>query len=338
MQDPLTDMYPNKDFLITAGIFIVLSLLLPSCHETKMTALQCPRVSTSNHNKAAKINKRDKNKTFIANLIVNQREKSVSNLARVVRKNRLKNNVVFNSSPISKNPIAPDSENIINPDKTAYLKGLTASIDNNIIPLRLNNSDLILIKKDRIKKQPSDINKMQPNFCDTIILKSGSIVIGKVVKSGSSTISYRICDESKGPAISILKSDISEIRNSNGEKIFVTSSYLYSSRGNNKERKTEVFGFVGFLLSLIGLNSSGVYVINLLYYIGVFGISFYYIMIPMGYLGIILGIISLIRIRRNQNKYKGRVLAKLSLIIGISIEAIITLEQIIIFIFFLMTI
>lgn len=325
-----------KPFLTIIALAFVCSFLFFSCRVSRTDALRCPQVLTKENNKVLAKYKTNRNKVFIPKYRATIRKQPARQLISFSQKKHGKNINVLKNTPINENVTLSGPAYLYGLSKIEYTKRLIASIDNKIIPLRFNYSDPRLVQKDGNTRQYEANNAILQNFCDTIILKSGSKIFGKVVEIGQKTVIYRICDDSKAPVISILKSDISEIRNSNGGKTYLTSSNLSSPLVNNKERKTEAFGLAGFILSLISLISLGINVINLLFYpMELFGTSFYYLIIPMGLLGIILGIISLIRIRRNPNKYKGKAFAKLSLIIGIIPVATVVLAGIILFILLL---
>jgi hypothetical protein len=143
----------------------------------------------------------------------------------------------------------------------------------------------------------------QQTGCDTIVLKSGSRIIGKVEEIGQSEIRYRRCDNITGPVISIAKSGVNRILYVNGtHEVMVSDSPIVIGSPYVKPVystapvKSEPLGIVGFIGSLIGLFIAGV---------------------PLGTLGVIFGAISLGKVKREPARFRGRGIAIAAIIIGI---------------------
>ena len=194
-------------------------------------------------------------------------------------------------------------EGVSDLNKIEYSKGLIASIDNVIIPLGMNSTTALSLKKTDLTERLNNLIITQSSGCDIIVLKSGSILIGKVEEIGQNEIKYRKCNNLNGPIISISKSDVSVIIYTNGtHEIFTSTNATVSgynnatTTDNNTTIKTEGLGVTGFVSSLVGLFVAG---------------------IPLGLIGVIFGSISLSKIKKNPNKFKGKGLAIASIIIGI---------------------
>jgi len=194
-------------------------------------------------------------------------------------------------------------EGVSDLNKIEYSKGLIASIDNVIIPLGMNSTTALSLKKTDLTERLNNLIITQSSGCDIIVLKSGSILIGKVEEIGQNEIKYRKCNNLNGPIISISKSDVSVIIYTNGtHEIFTSTNATVSgynnatTTDNNTTIKTEGLGVTGFVSSLVGLFVAG---------------------IPLGLIGVIFGGISLSKIKKNPNKFKGKGLAIASIIIGI---------------------
>lgn len=283
-------------YLITfIGTLLFLSFVLISCRSTKIAAVSCPEFSENKSNKVTEYNKRNRNKVITSHCKVNIKKQPVDQFAGLSRKNRVKDIVVFNNSQVKKKGTISELERISGLSKIEYSHGLTASIEEPIIPFERNNITAHSLKKVDMTEQPEDIIITQPEVCDTIVLKSGSVVIGKVAEIGQNEIKYRRCDNLNGPIISISESDVSVIKYPNGTRDFFTSKNTVAFSDSNATKETDVFGIIGLVFSLAGL----------------FLINF------TGLIGVILGIISLHRIIKHPDKFKGKGIAKASIIVGI---------------------
>ena len=279
------------------GTLLILSFVLFSCSTSKKTALSCPEFSINKNNKVAFDHKRYK--AVISHYRATARKQPV----RLSRKNQRKDIIVFKNSQDQDDSLVTTTKSVSDLNKIEYSKGLIASIDNAIIPFVGNNTYGLSLKKLDSTEQPKDLIITQPSGCDTIVLKSGSLLIGKVEEIGQNEIKYRKCNNLTGPIISILKSDVSVIIYTNGTHEFITSTNALDSSQNNTTTsynnapiKTEGLGIAGFVSSLVGLFIAG---------------------IPLGLVGLIFGGISLSKIKKQPNKFKGKGLAIASIIIGI---------------------
>ena len=185
-------------------------------------------------------------------------------------------------------------------DRIEFSKGLIASTDNVIVS---PGSDESITKQvnpaysgRRMTFQPLQVSK-----CDTIILKTGSVIFAKVEEISQTEVKYRRCDNLSGPLHSIIKSDVSSIRYVNGTRdnftpvVDVTYTPAFSPQ-NSLPQQTQGLAVAGFISSVVGLFIAS---------------------IPLGLLAIIFGGISLKKIRGSQGRLRGRGLAIAGIVIGI---------------------
>jgi hypothetical protein len=157
--------------------------------------------------------------------------------------------------------------------------------------------------------------KPAPPQCDQIVLRNGDVVEAKVKEVGVNEIRYKKCDRPDGPDYTISKRDVLSIKYSNGE-VERFSSGTNSSSSNtarnspassqNDGPRTDPFAIVaisaGGLAIFTGLGS-----------------------LLLGAAAVVFGALSLSRIRKEPNRFKGRGLAMAGMIIGIVAAAAILL-------------
>jgi hypothetical protein len=146
------------------------------------------------------------------------------------------------------------------------------------------------------KQVDSGFIAAQPSGCDTIVFKKGTRVIGKVLEIGLSEVRYRECDNPDSPVISILNSEVFVIKYTNGTRDYFHSDNTMPVPQASTVRKNEGLGTAGFIVSLVG---------------------FFIASIPLGTVAIVFGIISLGKIKKHPEKYKGKGFAIVSLIVGL---------------------
>lgn len=273
-------------------IFLVLSFFQLSCRTTEKSAVSCPEFSIKKNDKLLSNHKGFKKKVLSAHK-VNNRYRALSQSKKNEGK-EIKNKKYISGvlSPI---------ENISDLTKVEYVEGLIASTENVFYPT-INNVTSRSLMKINIFEKSKDSIYLQSTKCDTIILKSGSSLIGKVEEIGQSEIKYRKCNNLSGPLISITKSVVSSILYSNGTRDLFgpTDTYIpnqtNSTYNNNSVLKTEGLGLAGFISGLIGLFIAS---------------------IPLGLIAVIFGSISLSKIKKQSQRYKGKGFAIASIILGI---------------------
>jgi hypothetical protein len=206
---------------------------------------------------------------------------------KIRRNNKLAINLrhsIPHSRPISlksKNHSARVIETQTLPDRTEYLEKLEVSANNVIYS--------------------------QTNICDTIFLRSGSFINGRITRKGLSKIRYRDCNNLSGPIISVRKSDVLSVRYGNDQRNYPAI---------NKKRSDPV-GILGFAFSVTGLLFLG-------------SLSFPFISLILT--GCVLGWISSNRIKNQPEKLKGRGLAEISIVLGYALLIFLALFLVIILI------
>ena len=265
---------------------MISSLVILSCSTSKKSAIACPDISV---NKGYKLSSNHMNN----NLLATNRTKPVKHPSSPSGNNQ------SNYKSLTKNSVITDFNKVSNIESIQYQNThkfsefMIASTDNKLIPPSITTTITPFETVER---------RYQQDRCDTIMLKSGSALVGKVEEIGQTEIKYRKCNNLTGPIISIAKSGVSAIMFSNGShEIFaVDDSALQSNNAyntvNTDERQVEGFGIAGFVAGVAGLFIAG---------------------IPLGIVAIVFGAISLSRIKKNPKKYKGKGLAIASLIIGL---------------------
>lgn len=131
----------------------------------------------------------------------------------------------------------------------------------------------------------------QADDCDTIFLKSGSRLNVKITGTGLIRIRYRECNNPDGAINSLPKSKISFVRYGNQDSI----------PKNTARRKSDPVGIAGFILTIAGLPFLG---------------SLSFALISLLMTGCLLGWISSNRIKKHPDKYKGKGLAEISIVLG----------------------
>jgi hypothetical protein len=270
------------------GPILVLSIALSSCSTSKKGAIDCPPNSLKNSSKISSNHWKAKNNYFFTS----NRTKPVKHSNNSTRRNQSKilvNNSLTNTANNGKVSEIESREYL---NKAEFSKGLIASIDNKLVPLGVPNT---------VNPSETIVWLYQQDRCDTIVLKYGISIIGKVEEIGQTEIKYKKCNNLSGPIIAISKSDVSAILYSNGSHDIFTSQNPVqpinsTSPDNGGVKQTEGFAIGGFVSGLAGL-----FVLPLLF----------------GTVAIVFGAISLSRIKKNPSKYKGKGLAIASIIVGI---------------------
>jgi hypothetical protein len=286
-----------------SGTVLTLSFLFLSCSSSKRTAVSCPDFSSRKINEIAVDHNRTNNKYFASQGGAYAKKQS----AALSGKNHSKKTLALEKSSQKEQSGMWGTENIYNVNKIEYSDGLMASAENRYLPLARSytfaNSPAL---KTSAEQQEESI-LAQTSACDTIVLKSGSRLIGKVEEIGQNEIKYRRCDNLNGPLISISKYDAFKILYSNGTLESFPSDNVINLNNNynndikpvvnNTIVKTEGLAIAGFVIGLAGLFVAG---------------------IPLGLIAGVFGILSLSKIKKYPGRFKGRGLAIASIILGIA--------------------
>jgi hypothetical protein len=281
-------MKTQRHLLPVTGSILVLLIVMISCSPARKSAVSCTEFPVY---KSSRINHQPGNNKWFS---VRHRTAGTNYHASSGKKQN-KNLAVI--EPV-KDVIGRSSIN--NKDKIEFSKGLTASTDNNILALR-NNADLNEKVQSVYTGQSYDLLSPQVSKCDTIILKSGSVIYAKVEEISQTEIKFRKCNNLTGPLNTISKAEVSSIRYINGTRdnfnpVEEPTYQAYVNPQNNIPPQAEGLSVVGFIASIIGLFIAS---------------------IPLGLLAIIFGATGLKKIRRNPARYKGRGLAIASIAIGV---------------------
>ncbi len=148
------------------------------------------------------------------------------------------------------------------------------------------------------------------NECDLIIFRNGDELLVKVSEVLPEEIKYKRCDNLNGPTYTAKKLDVFMVKYANG-----TKDVFLSQQQSNKDDKTkpqnpdvqkqtqldsrnlEPIGLVGFFLGVLGLFLAGG--------------------IVLGITAMIMGVVSLGRIRKMPDRFSGAGFAAFALILGI---------------------
>jgi hypothetical protein len=278
----------NRNFHIVIIFVSILisSLVLSSCSTSKKSAIACPDISLNKGYKFSSNHKKN-------NSLAYDRIKPVKHPSSSSRKNQSKDKGLSKSSILTDLSKEPNIESIQYQNKAQFSELLLASTDNKLIPPSVTTNITPFGTTERT---------FQQDKCDTIMLKSGSSLVGKVEEIGQTEIKYRKCNNLSGPIISIAKSSVTAIMFSNGSHEIFTEdnpglqNNNQSITGNTDVRQVEGFGIAGLAAGVVGLFIAG---------------------IPLGAIAIVFGAISLSRIKKNPKKYSGKGFAIASLILGI---------------------
>lgn len=149
--------------------------------------------------------------------------------------------------------------------------------------------------------------------CDQIVLRNGDVVDAKVKEVGVNEIRYKKCDRQDGPDYTISKSDVLSIKYSNGEVERFTAAVGNAPRsntGNNRQTynapannqqdgpKTDPF-------AIVAISAGGLAILT------------GYGAFLLGVAALVFGALSLSRIKKQPDRFKGKGLALAGMIAGI---------------------
>ncbi|MBN1143561.1 MAG: DUF4190 domain-containing protein [Bacteroidales bacterium] len=285
--------------VLIAGLLI--SLIFVSCGNSKKTAVPCPDFSKSRSYRSyyketgkapsvqfaqrETVRKRTHAYQVVENASGDQRGflPHPDALQTVPERNRASEEFVYLRAKQSEILKVPDAVGIF----PVTFSVASAPVDS----LHPQNPARTLVNKDSII------------VCDTLVFKAGNILLAKVIEIGVNEVKYRECENLSGPLISILKSDVFMIKYPNGTRDYfdqeapvIRAETVDQKAPEQVIRKSEGLGTAGFIAGLLGLFIAG---------------------IPLGIFAIIAGSISIGKINRYPEKYKGKGLATASVIIGL---------------------
>jgi hypothetical protein len=154
--------------------------------------------------------------------------------------------------------------------------------------------------------------------CDILLLHNGDEIKVKVTEITPKEIKYQVCGDAKGKVISIDKSKVFMIKYPNGKNEVIKSEESETKVKKTPERvdyqtahrskKMQPFSLIGFIFAILAVFS-----------LAIFGLSFGFFAVPaiFGVLAVLCGLIAIVFIKKNPDKYKGKAMAVLAIIFGL---------------------
>ena len=180
----------------------------------------------------------------------------------------------------------------------------------------------VVVKKPTLWNRYKQLlpRKATPPGCDQIVLRNGDVVDAKVKEVGVNEIRYKKCDRQDGPDYTISKRDVLSIKYSNGEverfNTASTSSNINNSSTNksyNSPTNSQSDGPRTDPFAIVAIAAGGLAILT------------GYGAFLLGAAALIFGALSLSRIRKEPNRFKGKGLALAGMIAGIVAVAFIVL-------------
>jgi hypothetical protein len=285
-------MKSKKILFAVYGLLIAFSLSQFSCSSSKKSAVPCPDFSHSRNMRS----RHAQQKTAYPD----QQERNRSNSAwtqQVWFKGSSR--VSEGENLTARRYMIPESgETNINRNSerifSTYMQPGRIQLASMAVPLERVQARIT----DTKSGMPASVKIMEKGSpgCDTIVLRNGDIMEAKVVEIGQREIRYRKCGDSEGPVFVANITEVFMIKYPNGTRDYFTSERGPApSMGGTAPKKTEGMALAGFIGSLVGLFIMG---------------------IPLGIMAIVFGFVSLGKIDRHPERYKGRGFAIASIIIG----------------------
>ncbi|MHB8260494.1 MAG: hypothetical protein ACYDCN_03520 [Bacteroidia bacterium] len=222
---------------------------------------------------------------------------------------RLYNNGYY----ISKKAYSKKSKEKTNTDTIPSLIGSIKPIKGKEVPKTLSadaSNQIIEIKQAQTK--PSILT----DACDTLFLKNGAKILGKVSEVYPNEVKYKYCDSPDGPIRVINKADINYIVYANGYKEVVETKSIETHY--EQPKKINGFAIAGFALSIINFALSHMFnVLPSPWYASTTTIIFTIFFSILVLLAIMLCVFSIRQIQKNRAYQKGRALAITGLVISI---------------------
>jgi hypothetical protein len=266
---------------ILSGLFIILSLVQFSCGSSKKSAVPCPDFSHSRSMKRGHAQLKNiypaEQERFHLNSTLALHSRFEGHSKETGRKNRPAS---LYSVPLSR------------------IAGIHANVSGafpNRILARVQRASLVM-PREGIRNPVYVSEETVQQACDTIVLRNGDILQGKVVEIGEREIRYKNCENIQGPVLVLSLSEVFMIKYPNGTRdYFTTERSQASPRVDALPKKTHGLALSGFIGSLVGLFVLG---------------------IPLGIMAVVFGSVSIGSIDKHPERYKGRGLAIASIIIG----------------------
>jgi hypothetical protein len=129
--------------------------------------------------------------------------------------------------------------------------------------------------------------------CQKLIMNNGNEISAMILEISSTEIRYKRCENPSGPDYVLPKSLIFLVQYADGTNKIINPKS--DPKSYNKDRSVEPMGIIGSALGLVGLIAFG---------------------IPLGLVAMALGSLSLDKIKRNPEKYRGKGWAIASIALG----------------------
>jgi hypothetical protein len=277
---------------VFAASCIIMSLAYFSCSSVKKAAVSCPEFSDSNRPKVAHFHHRKRNPSMLVRRTLSNQDNTAG-----FKKARYPVSVSESGvTAIKMDHLSNDLFKNTSQNQAEYIEGLTASLDNHYFPpVKMISITPYRKFSDAAGLEAANII-IQPIECDTVVLRVGEDIIGKVMEIGQEEIKYKKCENLSGPVYSIRNSEVFVIRYANGTSEFFSQRSQPYSSAPPPVKKTEGMGLAAFICSLGGLIIAG---------------------IPLGILAVVLGASSLGKINRYPDKFMGRGFAIFGIVLGL---------------------
>jgi hypothetical protein len=262
---------------LAAGIFIVFSFVIFSCSSAKKSAVPCPDFSHSRNMKRGHAQLKNTYPDHLATYHFN--------LTGFTQK-------LFKASSKTPGGLIRASRHYPVQENKEYLLPASAILPG-VIPVAGMHTSLAAATVI-----PETLKWMKTGSpgCDTIVLRNGDLLEGKVLEIGEREIRYRKCDNPEGPVFVTNITDVFMIKYPNGTRdYFTTERSTAPSMAGKAPKKTDGMAVAGFVGSLVGLFIAG---------------------IPLGIMAIVFGFVSLGKMNRHPDRYRGRGFGIASIIIG----------------------
>ena len=290
-------MNTKRPLLIIFGNFLVILFVLLSCGTAQKTAVSCPEFSIKN-SRVTTDHKGIKNKVPTSYFRGTTRKRYV----RLSGRNKGKDFDVFQTTPVQYDILYPGIESVSEWNRNEYQKGLLTSENFKTSALRRNIMTSQLINRIDVYRQRSNFFINHTSGCDTIILKSGSVLFVKVEETGQYEIKYSECTSLNGTVNSISRLDVSEIKYANGTHEVLTSAdpsdFVLNNTALNKNKAAIKKAGSGRIPWFVW-SFAGLFVLSGLLVFGLPGLLV--AVIALGVLGLVFRGISRIRGKRHSD-------------------------------------
>lgn len=111
------------------------------------------------------------------------------------------------------------TNSVLIPDNDCSKKIFNISLENYVIPDARKQAFAPYLKIHVNAKGHNNLKKQQA-ACDTIVLRTGDLILGKVLEVGQDVIKYRKCENMNGPVFLASNQEVFMIKYPNGTRDF----------------------------------------------------------------------------------------------------------------------